>query len=202
MHGRPSEEVGQRGPRGHAPGVRGRRAIWQPGRRPPSDPPQRQTWCEPRGLGQGAEAGAGLRQGASEVPGSGIRSSRGRHDLFGSRKNHSFGGCAVCSRYRRVGQDRARNPLSGPRGPATLPIGSGLRYLPLLTGPVLFICPRRSTGTLYLAMVAGGFRSLLALSSRKNVFRTTITPDRYRIVAGTLRLLCPVIWRRKEVKVR
>jgi hypothetical protein len=76
MHGRPSEEVEQRGPRGLAPGVRCRRALWQPGRRSPSDPSQRQARRESRGLGQGAKAGAGLRQGASEVPGSGIESRR------------------------------------------------------------------------------------------------------------------------------
>jgi hypothetical protein len=44
-------------------------------------------------------------------------------------KYHSFGGCTACSWYRRVVQDRARHPLRTP-GPATLPVGSGLRYLP------------------------------------------------------------------------
>ena len=76
MRGRPSEEIDQRGPRGHAPGVRSRRYLWQPGRRPPSAPPQRQARRESRGMGQGAEAGASLRQGAPEVPGSGIVSRR------------------------------------------------------------------------------------------------------------------------------
>jgi hypothetical protein len=49
---------------------------------------QRQAWCEPRRLGQGAEAGAGLRQGASEVPGSGIESDRAANaSIFSDRAN-------------------------------------------------------------------------------------------------------------------
>src|SRR5215207_2937126 len=82
MHGRPSEEVGPRGPRGHAPGVRSRGPRGRPGRRPPSDPPQRQAGREPRGVGEGAGRGASLRQGASEVPGSGIESGRAVNALI------------------------------------------------------------------------------------------------------------------------
>jgi hypothetical protein len=47
-----------------------------------------------------------------------------------SSKNHSFGGCEGCLRRRRVCATPGEDPLPGTRGPAILPVGSGLRYLP------------------------------------------------------------------------
>src|SRR5215216_1499134 len=203
MHGRPSEEVGPRGPRGHAPGVRSRGPRGRPGRRPPSDPPQRQAGREPRGVGEGAGRGASLRQGASEVPGSGIESGRAVNALIFSdrHKNHSFGGCDASTWRRKVSQDRARSPLPGTRDPALLPVGSGLRYLPppYQPDPPLLAWPRRHapSGRRPEAVVekARGQGSLKEkgckrppdvtvhqLSARENVFRTR-SPS---IVIGSL----------------
>jgi hypothetical protein len=160
-HGRPSKVVQGR-PRGHAPGVRGRRALRRAlrrvGRRPSPAAPQHQAGREHRGLGQGAGPRPVLRQGASEVSGSGLGPRRADFSK-NSSKNHSFGGCEGPLRRRRVCATPGEDPLPGTRGPAILPVGSGLRYLPpSLPARSYFFAlgPRNRRRTFVVETVYGG----------------------------------------------
>src|SRR5215217_7274017 len=79
------------------------------------------------------------------------------------------------------------------RGPAILPVGSGLRYLPPPYRPDPTPFPRRIG-----PLVPGGSRLFLDLWTRQNDFRTRIRS----IVAGTLRLSSRLRPVREEVETR
>ena len=190
MRGRPSEEVDQRGPRGYAPGVRCRRYLWQPGRRPPSAPPQRQARRESRGMGQGPEAGAGLRQGAPEVPGSGIESRRAVNTIiFSDRGKITHLGDAPPAPGIVEYCEAGRGPLSRAQRPGDIVHRIG----PSAPSPSL---PARS----YSVTPADAAFPRSADPRERHPYYNIL--DRYWFVTATLRLSSRLRPEREEVETR
>jgi hypothetical protein len=99
---------------------------------------------------------------------------------FFSERNeyHSFGGCAACSLYRRVVQDRARHPLRTPRpGDITHRIGPSVPS-PSLPARSYLVAP---AGTPSRAGIPG---STIGLSQISRLARTTFVLEYARSLQG------------------